>query len=46
MSLHVMKVNKQGHTRINFELEKRKDPEIAESFKAMVGGKCAIFDLA
>ena len=39
--LHLKKVNKQGHTRIRFDLEKLKDPEVAETFKAMRGEKFA-----
>ena len=39
--LHLKKVSKLGHTRIKFDLEKLKDPEIAETFKAMIGGKFA-----
>ena len=39
--LHLKKVSKQGHTRIRFDLEKLKDPEVAETFKAMIGGKFA-----
>ena len=39
--LHLKKVSKQGHSRIRFDLEKLKDPEVAETFKAMVGGKFA-----
>ena len=39
--LHLKKVSKQGHSRIRFDLEKLKDPEVAETFKAMIGGKCA-----
>ena len=39
--LHLTKVSEQGHTRIRFDLEKLKDPEIAETFKAMIGGKFA-----
>ena len=39
--LHLKKVSKQGHTRIKFDFEKLKDPEIAEMFKAMTGGKFA-----
>ena len=39
--LHLKKVSKQGHTRIRFDLEKLKAPEVAEAFKAMTGGKCA-----
>ena len=39
--LHLKKVSKQGHSRIRFDLEKLKDPEVAETFKAMIGGKFA-----
>ena len=39
--LHLKKVSKQGYTRIRFDLEKLKDPEVAETFKAMIGGKFA-----
>ena len=40
--LHLKKVSKQGHTRVKFDLEKLKDPEVAEMFKAMIGGKFAV----
>ena len=39
--LHLKKVSKQGHIRIRFDLEKLKDPDVAETFKAMIGGKFA-----
>ena len=39
--LHLKKVSKQGHSRIRFDLEKLKDPEVAETFKTMIGGKFA-----
>ena len=39
--LHLKKVSKQGHSRIRFDLEKLKDPEVAETFKAMIGRKFA-----
>ena len=39
--LHLKKIRKQGHTRIKFDLEKLKDPQIAEAFQAMIGGKFA-----
>ena len=39
--LHLKKVSKQGHTRIRFDLEKLKDPEVVETFKAMIGWKFA-----
>ena len=37
--LRLRKVGKQGHTRIGFNLENLKDPEVVETFKAMIGGK-------
>ena len=37
--LHLKKVSKQSHARIRFDLEKLKDPEAAETFKARIGGK-------
>ena len=39
--LHLKKVSKQGHAGIRFDLEKLKDPEVVETFKAMIGGKFA-----
>ena len=39
--LHLKKVRKQGQTKIKFDLEKLKDPEVLESFQAMIGGKFA-----
>ena len=39
--LHLKKVSKQGHTRIRFDLQKLKDPEVAETFKAMIREKFA-----
>ena len=39
--LHLKKVSKQGHTTIRFDLEKLEDPEVVETFKAMIGGKFA-----
>ena len=43
--LHLKKVSKQGHTKIKFDLEKLKDPQIVETFKAMIGGKFASLTL-
>ena len=37
--LHLKRVKKLGHARIKFDLEKLKDPEVAETFHAMIGGK-------
>ena len=39
--IHLMKVFKKGSTRIRFNLNELKDPQIAESFRAMIGGKYA-----
>ena len=39
--LRLTKTKKQGPTRIKFDLEKLKDPEISEAFQAMIGGKFA-----
>ena len=35
----------QGATRIKFDIEKLKDPQIADAFQAMIGGKIAPFTL-
>ena len=40
-TLHLKRVKKLGHARIKFDLEKLKDPEVAEAFHAMIGGKFA-----
>ena len=39
--LRLRKISKQKGTRLRFDLEKLKDPEVDESFKAMIGGKFA-----
>ena len=39
--LHLKRLKKQSSTRLRFDLEKLKDPNIANSFKAMMGGKFA-----
>ena len=39
--LHLKKMKKQDHTRIKFDLEKLKDPNVAEVFEAQIGGKFA-----
>ena len=39
--LHLQRMNNQGNIRIMFSLEKLKDPNIAEIFRAMIGGKFA-----
>ena len=35
------KISKPKHTRLKFELEKLKDPNVLETFQAMIGGKFA-----
>ena len=48
MAFHLhLKVKKQGHTRIKFNLEKLMDPGVAQGFQAMIGSRFApltIFD--
>ena len=39
--VHLRKVNKQKETRLKFNLEKLKDPNIHKKFQAMIGGKFA-----
>ena len=39
--VHLRKVNKQKETRLKFNLEKLKDPNIHKTFQAMIGGKFA-----
>ena len=39
--LHLKKIAKQGSSRLRFDLDKLKDPEIAEVFRATIGGKFA-----
>jgi hypothetical protein len=36
---------KKGYTRIRFDLEKLKDPRIAEAFQAETGGKFAVLNV-
>ena len=42
--LHI-RVKKLGHTMYKFDLEKLKDPEIAEAFHAMIRGKFAMLSI-
>ena len=37
--LHLKKIRKPQQTRMQFDLEKLKDPEVAEIFQASIGGK-------
>ena len=39
--LHLKKIKMQGPTRVKFNLEKLKDPQISDAFRAMIGGKFA-----
>ena len=39
--LRLRKTSKPKHTRLKFDLEKLKDPNVLETFQAMVGGRFA-----
>ena len=39
--LRLKKISKAKHTRLNFDLEKLKDPNVLETFQAMIGGRFA-----
>ena len=39
--LRLKKVSKPKHTRLKFDLEKLKDPNVLEIFEAVIGGKFA-----
>ena len=39
--LRLKRINKPKHTRLKFDLEKLKDPNVLESFQAMIGGRFA-----
>ena len=39
--LRLKKISKPKHTRLKFVLEKLKDPNVLESFQAMIGGRFA-----
>ena len=39
--LRLKKISKPKHTRLKFDLEKLKDPNVLETFKAMIGGRFA-----
>ena len=41
LRLRLKKVDKEGPTRIKFNLDKLKDPEVLEAFQARIGGKFA-----
>ena len=39
--LCLKKISKPKHTRLKFDLEKLKDPNMLETFQAMIGGRFA-----
>ena len=39
--LRLKKISKPKHTRLKFDLEKLKGPNVLETFQAMVGGRFA-----
>ena len=39
--LRLKKISKSKHTRLKFDLEKLKDPNVLETFQAMIGGRFA-----
>ena len=43
--LHLKRTKKQGHARIRFDMDKLKDPQVAEVFQAMIGGKFAALSI-
>ena len=43
--LHLKRAKKQCNTRIRFDLEKLKDPEVAEIFQAKIGGNFAALSI-
>ena len=41
LHLKKKKINKPKHTRLKFDLQKLKDPNVLETFQAMIGGRFA-----
>ena len=41
LRLQLKKIKKQGPTRMKFDLEKLRDPNVTEAFQAMIGGRFA-----
>ena len=39
--LRLKTISKPKHTRLKFDLEKLKDPNVLETFQAMIGGRFA-----
>ena len=42
---HLKRISKPKHTRLKFDLEKLKDPNVLETFQAMMGGKFALLTI-
>ena len=43
--LRLKKISKPKHTRLKFDLEKLKDPNVLETFQAMIGGRFALLTI-
>ena len=43
--LRLKKTSKPKHTRLKFDLEKLKDPNVLETFQATIGGRIAPFTI-
>ena len=39
--LRLKRISKSNHTRLKFDLEKLKDPNVLETFQTMIGGEFA-----
>ena len=39
--LRLKRISKPNHTKLKFDLEKLKDPNVLETFQAMIGGRFA-----
>ena len=43
--LRLKRISKPKHTRLKFDLEKLKDPNVLDTFLAMIGGRFASTDI-
>ena len=43
--LRLKRISKQKYTRLKFDLEKLKNPNVLETFQAMIGGKFVPFTI-
>ena len=43
--LRLKKISKPKYTRLKFDLEKLKDPNVLETFQAMIGGRFALLTI-